>query len=63
MEEAEYLCDRILIMNQGKFIAQGSLESLLAEYQLGEIIEFSFSQKNKEFNSKKIRRTKRIQMG
>jgi ABC-2 type transport system ATP-binding protein len=54
MEEAEYLCDRILIMNQGKFIAQGSLESLLAEYELGEIIEFSFSQKNKDFTLKKF---------
>ena len=54
MEEAEYLCDRILIMNQGKFIAQGSLESLLAEYKLGEIIEFSFSQKNKDFALKKF---------
>ena len=29
MEEAEYLCDSILIMILGKFFAQGSLESLL----------------------------------
>lgn len=54
MEEAEYLCDRILIMNQGKFIAQGSLESLLAEYDLGEIIEFSLSGKQKDFQIKKF---------
>ncbi|HMX32573.1 MAG TPA: ABC transporter ATP-binding protein, partial [Leptospiraceae bacterium] len=54
MEEAEYLCDRILIMNQGKFIAQGSLESLLVEYDLGEIIEFSLSGKAKEFQVKKF---------
>ncbi|MBK8398934.1 MAG: ABC transporter ATP-binding protein [Leptospiraceae bacterium] len=54
MEEAEYLCDRILIMNQGKFIAQGSLESLLEEYQLGEIIEFSLTGNKKEFSLKKI---------
>jgi ABC-2 type transport system ATP-binding protein len=54
MEEAEYLCDRILIMNQGKFIAQGSLESLLEEYQLGEIIEFTVNAKGKEFNLKKF---------
>lgn len=54
MEEAEYLCDRILIMNQGKFIAQGSLESLLTEYQLGEIIEFSLTGSKKEFSLKKM---------
>jgi ABC-2 type transport system ATP-binding protein len=54
MEEAEYLCDRILIMNQGKFIAQGSLENLLAEYQLGEIIEFTIATKGKDFLLKKF---------
>ena len=31
MEEAEYLCDRIFNNEPGKFIAQGSLESLLEE--------------------------------
>ena len=54
MEEAEYLCDRILIMNQGKFIAQGSLDSLLSEYQLGEIIEFSLSGNSKDLSFKKF---------
>lgn len=41
MEEAEYLCDRIMIMNQGKFIAEGSLDSLLKKNKIGERIEFS----------------------
>ena len=54
MEEAEYLCDRILIMNQGKFIAQGSLDSLLSEYQLGEIIEFSLSGNSKDLSDANI---------
>jgi len=32
MEEAEFLADRVIIMNQGKVIAEGSPESLKAEY-------------------------------
>ncbi len=44
MEEAEFLCDRIVIMDQGKFIAQGSLEELVTGYSEGEVIEFSLEQ-------------------
>jgi ABC-2 type transport system ATP-binding protein len=41
MEEAAYLCDRIVIMDQGKILAQGSLDELLSQNQSEEIIEFS----------------------
>ena len=34
MEEAERLCDRLGIMDEGKIIAIGSLEQLLAEREL-----------------------------
>jgi ABC-2 type transport system ATP-binding protein len=44
MEEAEFLCDRIVIMDQGKFIAQGTLQELITGYSEGEIIEFSLEQ-------------------
>ena len=44
MEEAEFLCDRIVIMNQGEFIAQGNLEELVTTYSEGEIIEFNLEQ-------------------
>ncbi len=40
MEEAAYLCDRIVIMDQGKILAQGGLEELLRQNQSEEIIEF-----------------------
>ncbi len=33
MEEAEYLCDRIIILNQGKIISQGTLAELLGEHK------------------------------
>ncbi len=44
MEEAEFLCDRIVIMDQGKFIAQGTLEELVTGFSEGEIIEFNLEQ-------------------
>jgi ABC-2 type transport system ATP-binding protein len=40
MEEAAYLCDRIVIMDQGKILAQGSLDDLLSQNNSEEIIEF-----------------------
>jgi len=43
MEEAEFLCNRIVIMDKGKFIAEGNVEELISKYSEGEIIEFSLS--------------------
>jgi ABC-2 type transport system ATP-binding protein len=41
MEEAEFLCDRIIIMDKGKILAQGTLDQLLDQRGCYEIIEFS----------------------
>lgn len=41
MEEAEYLCDRIYILDRGRVLAEGSLDELLAQAGLPEIVEFS----------------------
>ena len=41
MEEAAFLCDRIVIMDRGRIIAQGGLDELLSQNQSEEIIEFS----------------------
>jgi len=41
MEEASYLCDRIVIMDSGKVLAKGTLQDLLTTHMAGEIIEFS----------------------
>lgn len=43
MEEAEFLCERILIMDQGQFIAAGTLPELTTRYGEGDIIEVTFS--------------------
>ena len=40
MEEASFLCDRIVIMDKGKILALGTLEELLTVNQSDEIIEF-----------------------
>ena len=40
MEEAENLCDRILFMDQGRFLADGSLSELLSGVGLSEVIHF-----------------------
>ena len=40
MEEASFLCDRIVIMDQGKVLADGNLGHLLNSFAPGEFIEF-----------------------
>ena len=40
MEEAEYLCERILMMDQGKIFAEGSLRNLLDKFGEGDLIKF-----------------------
>ncbi len=48
MEEAEYLCERIIILDKGKILASGTLDELLAKYKKYEIIEFSISASDEE---------------
>ena len=43
MEEAEYLCERIVILDNGKIIAQGTLQELLSHCESNEIIEVSLN--------------------
>ena len=42
MEEAEVLCERILIMDKGQFIASGTLQELNASHGEGDLIEITF---------------------
>jgi len=46
MEEAEYLCDRIIIIDNGKILAMGTLEELLTKCETNEIIEVSLNSVN-----------------
>lgn len=45
MEEAEILCDRIVIMDQGKILAQGSLVEILKQSDKKEVVEFTLHEK------------------
>jgi ABC-2 type transport system ATP-binding protein len=45
MEEAERLCDRVIIVDHGKIVAQGSPSDLIAQTGGEQIIEFSASPK------------------
>jgi len=48
MEEAAYLCERIVIMDNGKILAQGTLNELLSKYIKGEVITFTLKEKFNE---------------
>ena len=39
MEEAEQLCDRVVIMDRGRIIAEGSPRSLIEQYSTREVLE------------------------
>lgn len=59
MEEAEHLCDRIIIIDYGKILAHGTLDELLNQCNSSEIIEVSFDQ-NPGFNLQSLPGIKKI---
>ena len=42
MDEAEQLCDRLVIMDQGKIVAEGSPQSLIERHTTREVLELRF---------------------
>jgi lipooligosaccharide transport system ATP-binding protein len=42
MDEAEQLCDRLVIMDQGRIVAEGSPRGLIARYATREVVELRF---------------------
>ncbi len=54
MEEAERLCDRILIMDRGRLLTGGTLEELHRNQGGGEIIEFALNRKRAPAGIKKL---------
>jgi lipooligosaccharide transport system ATP-binding protein len=43
MDEAEQLCDRLVVMDNGRFVAEGSPQSLIAEHSTREVAELRFA--------------------
>jgi lipooligosaccharide transport system ATP-binding protein len=49
MDEAEQLCDRLIVMDKGKIMAEGAPADLIREYSSREVLEVRFgSSKNEE---------------
>jgi lipooligosaccharide transport system ATP-binding protein len=49
MDEAEQLCDRLVVVDKGKIMAEGSPASLIKEYSTREVVELRFgSEKNQD---------------
>lgn len=44
MQEAEFLCDRICIINRGEILTLGTMDELLKKHCVGEVIEFRVHQ-------------------
>ena len=42
MDEAEQLCDRLVVMDRGKIVAEGSPRSLIEQYSTREVVELRF---------------------
>ncbi len=42
MDEAEQLCDRLVVMDKGKIVAEGSPRQLIAQYAPREVVELRF---------------------
>jgi lipooligosaccharide transport system ATP-binding protein len=42
MDEAEQLCDRLVVMDKGTIVAEGSPRSLIAQWSTREVLELRF---------------------
>jgi lipooligosaccharide transport system ATP-binding protein len=42
MDEAEQLCDRLVVMDKGKIAAEGSPQELIRQYSTREVVELRF---------------------
>jgi lipooligosaccharide transport system ATP-binding protein len=42
MDEAEQLCDRLVVMDDAKIVAEGSPRALIEKYAPGEVVELRF---------------------
>lgn len=54
MDEAEQLCDRLVVMDKGKIMAEGSPAALIKEYSSKEVLEVRFGSKNNASAAKKL---------
>ncbi len=51
MDEAEQLCDRLVIMDGGRIVAEGSPRALVAEHATREVVELRFASANEQVDA------------
>src|ERR1700712_5920568 len=54
MDEAEQLCDRLVVMDGGKIVAEGSPRSLIEQYSTREVVELRFNAESQEVFADKL---------
>ncbi len=54
MDEAEQLCDRLVVMDQGKIVAEGSPRQLIDKYATREVLELRFAADGNETAAAKL---------
>ena len=54
MDEAEQLCDRLVVMDQGRIVAEGSPRSLIEQYSTREVLELRFAAGSNEQHASKL---------
>lgn len=54
MDEAEQLCDRLVVMDQGRIVAEGSPRSLITQYSTREVLELRFPAGSNEAQAQQL---------
>ncbi len=54
MDEAEQLCDRLVVMDKGKIAAEGSPRELINEYSTRDVVEVRFAVGENEIGADKL---------
>jgi len=54
MDEAEQLCDRLVVMDGGKIVAEGSPRALIERYSSREVVELRFTAESQESFADKL---------
>ena len=54
MDEAEQLCDRLVVMDGGKIVAEGSPRALIEQYSTREVVELRFNVESQEVIADKL---------
>jgi lipooligosaccharide transport system ATP-binding protein len=54
MDEAEQLCDRLVVMDGGRIVAEGSPRALIEQHSTREVVELRFAAESQEAFAEKL---------